>query len=222
MKAAKVSSLTSGDALPNSDLWTRAPAFGLKLSPAPVATVDTSPYVRRAFRNYNVWAIGSEAISSVRVQAVCDGRLLSLRLEWEDLTEDSHVTGTTSFPDGAAVMFPIKPGASVMTMGSPEAPVNMWLWQADREAPFDVLSRGVGTTTRRDPSASGLSGQGVYSEGRWSVVLSRLLKGDGVEFVNLAGKRVLTVAFAVWEGGNRERGPLKAFSGEFQDLILET
>jgi hypothetical protein len=52
--------------------------------------------------------------------------------------------------------------------------------------------------------------------------MSRLLEGDGIEFVNLAGKRVLTVSFAVWEGGSKERGPLKAFSGEFQDLVLET
>tara|TARA_B100000315_G_scaffold103493_1_gene94840 strand:- start:382 stop:1050 length:669 start_codon:yes stop_codon:yes gene_type:complete len=222
MRAARVSSLTPGDASPNSDLWTRAPAFRLKLSPVPVGTVDTSPYVRRAFRNYNVGAVGSAAIGSVSVQAVCDGRLLSLRMEWEDLTEDSHINGTTSFPDSAAVMFPIKPGASVMTMGSPEAPVNMWLWQADREAPSDVLCRGVGTSARRDPLVSGLSGRGVYSGGKWMVVMSRLLEGDGIEFVNLAGKRVLTVAFAVWEGSNRERGPLKAFSGEFQDLVLET
>ena len=119
-------------------------------------------------------------------------------------------------------MFPIKPGASVMTMGTPVAPVNMWLWQADREAPFDVLSQGIGTTTRRDPLLSGLCGKGVYSGGRWRVVMSRPLEGDGIEFVNLAGKRVLKVAFAVWEGSNRERGPLKAFSGEFQDLTLET
>jgi DMSO reductase family type II enzyme heme b subunit len=222
MRAAKVSSLTPSDASPDSDLWTRAPAYGLKLSTAPVATVDTSPYVRRAFRNVDIGATGSAAVGSVYVQAVCDGRLLSFRLEWEDLTEDSHAGSTTSFPDGAAVMFPIKPGASVMTMGSPGAPVNVWLWQADREAPFDVLSQGLGTTVRRDPLVSGLSSNGVYSEGRWRVVISRVLEGDGIEFVNLAGKRVLAVSFAVWEGGNKERGPLKAFSGEFQDLILET
>lgn len=156
------------------------------------------------------------------VQAVWDGRRLSLRMEWEDPTEDSHSTGTTSVPDGAAVMFPMTPGASVMTMGSPEAPVNIWLWQADRAAPFDVLSRGIGTTTRRDPSLSGLSGQGAYAGGRWRVVMSRALEGDGIEFVNLAGQRVLKVSFAVWEGSHRERGPLKAVSGEFQDLILET
>ncbi len=220
MRAAKVSSLTPSDASPDSDLWSRVPAYGLKLSPAPVATVDTSPYIRRAFRNVDAGAAGSAAIGSVNVQAVCDGRLLNFRLEWEDPTEDAHAGGTTSFPDGAAVMFPVKPGASAMTMGSPEAPVNMWLWQAGREAPFDVLSRGIGSTTRRDPSASGLSGKGVYTGGRWRVVMSRGLKGDGIEFVNLAGRRVLTVSFAVWEGGGRERGPLKAFSGEFQDLTL--
>ena len=188
MRAAKVSSLTPRDASPDSDLWTRAPAYGLKLSAAPVATVDTSGYVRRAFRKIGVGATGLPAIGSVNVQAAWDGRLLSFRLEWEDLTEDSHAGGATSFPDGAAVMFPVKPGASVMTMGSPEAPVNMWLWQADREAPFDVLCRGLGTSTRRDPAASGLSGEGVYAGGRWRVVMSRLLEGDGIEFVNLAGK----------------------------------
>jgi complex iron-sulfur molybdoenzyme family reductase subunit gamma len=217
MRAVKVSALTASDTTPNADVWTHAPAYGLKLSPVPVAAVETSPYVRRAFRHVNAGAIGV-----VNVQAVCDGRRLSIRMEWEDLTEDVHITGTTSWPDRAAVMFPLKPGASVMTMGSPAAPVNMWLWQANRETPFDVLSRGIGTTTRRDPVVSGLSGNGVYAGGRWRVVLSRRLAGDGIEFVNLAGERVLQVAFAVWEGSNRERGPLKAFSGEFQDLILET
>ena len=87
MRAAKVSSLTSSDASPNSDLWTRAPAYGLTLTPVPVAAVDTSPYVRRAFRNVN-----AGAISSVNVQAVSDGRRLSLRMEWEDLTEDAHTS----------------------------------------------------------------------------------------------------------------------------------
>ena len=217
MRASKVSSLTSSDASPNSDLWTRAPAYGLKLSPVPVATVDTSAYVRRAFRRINIGAV-----SAVNVQAVCDGKLLSLRMEWEDLTEDAHITGTASLPDKAAVIFPIKPGASVMTMGSPVAPVNMWLWQADREAPFDVFSQGIGTTARRDPLVSGLSAKGVYSGGGWAVVLTRPLEADGIAYVNLAGKRVLQVSFAVWEGSNRERGPLKAFSGEFQDLSLET
>lgn len=217
MRAAKVSSLTARDSAPNSDLWARVPTYELKLSPVPVAAVDTSPYVRRAFGRVDVGII-----SSVHIQVASDGRCISVRMAWEDRTEDAEVTGATSLPDGAAIMFPLKPGASVMTMGSPDAPVNMWLWQADREAPFDVLSQGIGTSTRRDPSLSGLSGTGVYARGRWRVVMSRPLDADGVEFVNLAGKRVLNVAFAVWEGNNRERGPLKAFSGEFQDLTVET
>lgn len=216
MRAATVSSLAASDTSPNSDVWRRAPAYRLRLSPVPVAAVDTSPYVRQAFRKVSVGVIGS-----IDIQAACDGRLLGIRMEWEDPTENSRIAGTTSWPDGAAVMFPMKPGASALTMGSPRAPVNMWLWQADREAPLDVLSRGIGTTTRRDPRVSGLSGEGVYSGGRWRVVLRRPVEGDGIEFVNLAGKRVLTVSFAVWEGSNKERGPLKAFSGEFQDLTLE-
>ncbi len=216
MRAAKVSALTARDTSPNADLWRHIPAYRLQLTPVPVAAVETSPYVRRVFRHGK-----TGVISAVTVQAVCDGRHLSIRLEWEDAAEDTHMTGATSFPDGAAVMFPLKPGASVMTMGSPAAPVNIWLWQAYRETPFDVLSRGIGTTTRRDPLLSGLCGKGEYAEGRWRVVLSRRLEGDGIAFVNLAGMRVLQVAFAVWEGSNRERGPLKAFSGEFQDLILE-
>jgi DMSO reductase family type II enzyme heme b subunit len=41
------------------------------------------------------------------------------------------------------------------------------------------------------------------------------------EAVNLAPGQPNVVGFAAWEGGNGERGGVKAFSKEWRDLILE-
>jgi complex iron-sulfur molybdoenzyme family reductase subunit gamma len=107
-----------------------------------------------------------------------------------------------------------------MTMGSEAAPVNIWLWQADGLRGYEVIARAISTTLRRDPGLSGLECHSLHAQGHWQIVFTRPLKADGVEFVDLSGRRRVGVAFAVWEGSNRERGPLKAFSGEFQDLTL--
>lgn len=201
---------------PDAVLWQEVPVHDLPLVPVPTRTVDTSQYVRDGVSRARVGAV-----DEVRVQCVLDDQRISFRLQWWDSTRDDEVNDSTDFADKAGIMFPLAEGASVMSMGSPAAPVNIWFWRADRDRPRDVLAKGMGTTDRRDPDRSGLESFAHYGNDRWTVVLTRPRTGREPDCVELSDRRSVGVSFAVWDGDNNERGPLKSFSGEFQELLLE-
>lgn len=204
------------DSVPWDDgRWERAPTFPLPLTPVPTGSIDPSKYVRDTVPERSIGAI-----EEVRLQGMMNDRTLALRLEWRDETPDRTVESGAGFVDKAAVMFPLREGASVMSMGSPEAPVNIWYWRADGSGPYDVLAQGMGTTERRGADLGGLSCDAAHDGDRWHVVFRRALSAADETVVGLDGRRSIGVALAVWEGSNRERGPLKAYSGEFRELIL--
>lgn len=80
-------------------------------------------------------------ITSVRVQALHDGKRIAWRLSWR---ADRPATGTETsvFPDGAAIQFPMADGAP-FTMGAKDMPVRViqWkaLWQKDIDQGFQDI-----------------------------------------------------------------------------------
>lgn len=199
---------------PIAESWKDCVQYNIKLQPVPIKAITTSKYIRETIEERKIGKI-----KEVKASFVIDSEAIAIRLEWKDLNKNDKVESYRDFVDACAVMFPIKPGASVMTMGSEEAPVNIWFWRADGKF-YDVISRGLGTTQRRKSEKSGLRCFWHHDGIRWGVVFTRLLASDAREFVDLSPPKETGVAFAVWEGGNRERGPLKAYSGDFITFIL--
>jgi|Deesub1362A_J573_1020465.scaffolds.fasta_scaffold01733_12 DMSO reductase family type II enzyme heme b subunit len=215
MRVRRVDELGDAFRNPHSRLWDSLTVYEVELQPVPLKAVETSKYIRDTLREENIGAI-----ELVSVQLAHDGNTIAIKMEWKDPNRDDRIESYRDFVDAAAVMFPIKEGASVMTMGSEEAPVNIWLWRADGKY-YDIISRGMGTTLRRKPVISGLSCSSDYSDKKWRIVFSRPLAGDGRETVDLSPPKTTGIAFAVWEGSRRERGPIKSYSGEFIGLIVE-
>lgn len=185
----------------------------INMQPVPNKAIVTSKYIRETMSEVKYGKIREVLVSVCR-----DYEKIAVVMEWEDKSKDDAILSYESFVDACAVMFPIKEYASVMTMGSEDAPVNIWLWRADGKF-YDVLSRGLGTAKRRDPKESGLIAFGHYSGANWTVVFIRTLRVENSnEYVDLSPPKTTGIAFAVWEGSNRERGPLKAYSGEFIGL----
>ena len=104
-----------------------------------------------------------------------------------------------------------------MTMGDADNPVNMWFWRADKEQPFDVIAHGFGTSERRSGELLGLSVTSEYREGRWHVVFQRNMRSNiiGHQQVSFKPKDISGVAFAIWDGSNKERSAQKSFSGNW-------
>lgn len=207
-------SLSQLDLRPTGAAWQTLPSTTYDLAGTPTGAVDSSKYVMQA--------VDGEAVGAVdRVEAagVHDGDRLIVRLSWADTTCDETVADGTDYVDKAAIAFPLAEGASVMTMGSERAPVNAWYWRADRCVPLDVLAMGYGDVNRREATVSGLGVRADYRDDRWHVVFRRSLTAEGrhVDFT----RHPHAAAVAVWDGANAERGPLKAYSGEFTAFELE-
>jgi mono/diheme cytochrome c family protein len=80
---------------------------------------------------------------------------------------------------------------------------------------------GPGSVTFRPPTSQLVRSRGIWREGRWKVVLIRPLtaKGSAVPVPLKPGARA-SLAFAVWDGGKRDRDGMKLIT-IWQDLVLQ-
>ncbi len=197
---------------PSAPEWLPVPRETLLLAPTPLAA-QPSLYVQASWaeRPYG-------ATREVAVQAGHNGSAIFFRLEWADETKDAGIDDTDRFTDAAAVLFPVRGDAPLLSMGSAEFPVNGWYWRPDQEAPVSVTAQGLGTTVRN--ANGGISARSSYDRG-WSVVISRQMWAEKADIVALHAGQQGKVGFAVWQGSNRERGGLKAVTLEWQPLEIE-
>jgi DMSO reductase family type II enzyme heme b subunit len=213
VKVQRVTADHAGLIDPASRDWENAISGDFPLQPTPL-TSQTSMYVQAKWKD-----VPYGGPLNVSVSALHNGDAIYFRLSWQDDTADDGIGNTDQFVDAAAVLFPLKDDAPLLSMGSPQQPVNAWYWRPDLEAPYSTAAKGTGTTRRTvDPD---LHAGGGYADGRWSMVVGRKLKSLGKEYVSLEPGMTAKVAFAVWQGSNQERGGLKAASQEWQPLEIE-
>lgn len=84
----------------------------------------------------------------------------------------------------------------------------------------DANARGFGTFTAQSASAQNVTGRGIWRDSHWSVVFVRELKSRSADDVKLAVRQPVPLAFAVWDGQNRDRNGRKVVSN-WNKLILE-
>ncbi len=158
-------------------------------------------------------------ISTINVRCVRAQDKLIVHLAWRDPTQDAatlpdvpntapetrfrkvQTEANDRFFDAAAIMFPTKASAGDLSpslqMGDPDHPVQIYYWNATRGA---MLMEAHGrTTTRRTGQA--FPANAAYQNGQWNVTL---------ELPNLAAGT--PVAFAVWNGSQKDRDGRKYFS----------
>lgn len=215
MKVRRIDDVERDAFGPCGDGWHDVPTRRFDLEPVPNDAVDSSPYVMDTVERA---AFGS--VDSIHAGAVHDEERIAVNLRWADETRDVSIDGAAAFVDKVAIAFPLAEAASVMTMGSNRAPINAWYWRADRSVPLDVLASGFGDVCRRDPVESGLTSEARWEDGHWHVTFRRSLSIDDDGYVDISD-RTHGVAVAVWNGSNDERGPLKAYSGEFATITVE-
>jgi len=158
-------------------------------------------------------------IPTVDVRCVRTHDKLIVHLAWRDATQDAvtlpevpstapetrfrkvQTDANDRFFDAAAVMFPTKASAGELSpslqMGDPDHPVQIYYWNATRGAML-MEAHGRGTTRRTGQS---FPASAVYQNGQWNVTL---------ELPNLAAGT--PVAFAVWNGSQKDRDGRKYFS----------
>jgi mono/diheme cytochrome c family protein len=84
----------------------------------------------------------------------------------------------------------------------------------------DANARGFGTLKTQPPSRQNVNGKGIWRDGSWSVIFVRELNPTEPEDVKFVVGRPVPIAFAVWDGQNRDRNGRKVVSN-WHKLILE-
>ena len=184
---------------PDNILWREADEYQMDLGLAP----PVHPSI-------NLRHDPSQQAVSVYLRAATDGDRLYLRMRWPDASQNT-ATGRSDFADAAAVQFSLGDAATTsFMMGATNGPVNIWYWQAGQEQAQNLAAGGFGSTTRLQPG--GLTATGTYREnGEWVVVFSRPVNQTGEHEVQLDTMRA-SMAFALWQGEDRQRDGLKHVS----------
>jgi len=158
-------------------------------------------------------------IPTVDVRTARTGGKLLIQLSWRDPTHDAitlaevpntppetrfrkvQTEADDRFFDAAAVMFPAKPSSDAIApslqMGDAEHPVEIYYWNATRGAML-MQAQGRGTTRR---TGQNFPASSTYQNGQWNVILELPDLPSGT-----------TVAFAVWNGSQKDRDGRKYFS----------
>jgi DMSO reductase family type II enzyme heme b subunit len=214
MKATKLQLASATLLNPRAAQWKKVPVEDVQLAGTPLH-LQPSRYVR------TVWAgrqVG--AVRMVKVQAAHNGKDIFFRLSWRDDTKNDSYGDGSVFPDAAAVVFPMNGKAPLENDGSPDAPVNLWFWRANKEdAGENLIARGL--ATEEPTKSNGIATKSRWEDGSWELVVSRSIKASSRETAPIATARPNSVGFAVWEGGSQERGSLHAHSRQWQELVIE-
>ncbi len=202
---------------PDAAVWRAGKAETVKLKGTPLDMQPTDA-IKVSWKEKKIGVVGD-----VQVDAVHDGEKIAFRLEWSDPTEDTEITDTTRFPDGAGILLPCVQYAPMAIMGAIGMAVNAWYWRADENGGGrHVLAEGLGTS--RTLEGDQVRSNGVYQNGRWHVVITRALKVQSSDTpAQLEPGQSTGFGVAIWEGGHGERAGIKAISGDdWIELNLET
>ena len=80
-----------------------------------------------------------DAVSTVQVQAVHDGRSIVFRLAWNDTEANMHPGRTEAFKDAVALELFAGSDEPFLGMGSATSPIDLWMWDAARGQPGGEL-----------------------------------------------------------------------------------
>jgi len=127
-----------------------------------------------------------------------------------------------NFRDSVALQFPAKPPKGTAKphffRGTSSEPTNLWIWRADREAAGETsveeaTARGWKQAAKAQPEdQQQVSGQAVWADGRWSVVMKRPLVTEDKADVQFIEGRFIPLAVNAWDGSNGEHGMMMSLS----------
>ncbi len=215
MQAKKVSAAQQVLLDPAAAQWSGAEKAHLAMKPTPIGS-QPSDYVRAAWKERPYGKL-----QTVIVQSIHNGQEIFFRLEWDDPEKNDTITDST-FPDGAALLFPMGADAPILTMGDKQHPVNAWHWRADLgSAGRNNLARGLGTTILSEKSR--ITCRAQWDKGVWRVVFARPLSvpDQAAEAIQIKPGQQVRFGVAIWQGQNSERAGIKAFSQAWRTMTIE-
>jgi DMSO reductase family type II enzyme heme b subunit len=152
-------------------------------------------------RNFN------PSIDLVAVRAVYNDKEIAFHLSWDDPSE-SKADGKQVFNDAVALQFvPDAVGSGdrpYFLMGDASDAVYQLRWESGKGAAEATAS---GPTKVAPLPAGEVSGQAVYADGQYRIVIKRALAAKDDKRASFRPAVFLPVAIQAWDGGAGETGP---------------
>lgn len=83
----------------------------------------------------------------------------------------------------------------------------------------DANARGFGSFKSQPASSQNVGGKGLWRDGHWSVLVTRELKSKDADDVKFVVAKSVPIAFAVWNGQQRDRNGRKVISNWYQLVV---
>ncbi|SMB26753.1 Steroid C25 dehydrogenase gamma subunit [Sterolibacterium denitrificans] len=214
MKVTYTSAATAEQLLDAEDaVWQQSGLESVSLQGTPWAMQPTAA-IRNSWEHKKIGAVGK-----VELRALHNGEYLAFHLSWADANHNTSHGDNSVWPDAAAVALPLHEDTPLMTMGAPELPMAAWYWRADdKDMGYQVVAQGPGSSQIVDKT---VRTRAKWANGRWSVVIARTFKSvDSPNVIQLEPGQRSRFGIAIWEGGQQERGGLKAYSGDWLPLEI--
>ncbi len=156
--------------------------------------------------------MGQAINQPVTVRVVHNGTDIFFRAEWSDSTADTTVDDTNLFGDALAMEIPYSgTGNTSLAMGNQTEPVNIMFWRADLAQPQNIVAGGIGTP-QPSPDAQNLQRYQNWSSGTWTIIMARPMVGASDNQITLTRGASYNIAFANWNGSDKNRDGRKAIS----------
>jgi hypothetical protein len=162
------------------------------------------------------------------------GQMVNLwhwKADWQSDIDNGFRDVVDAYPNFWLDYYPFVVGEPPYTLptsfSSAEAQKHLVGWTAGnplsqpvRMTPVENLNAmGYGTTYSK--AGQGVLGRGEWKEGKWYVVFSRPLQNDDVYDAQFTPGQTATVAFAVWDGADRQVGGRKQLSS-WTTMLVES
>lgn len=136
----------------------------------------------------------------------------------------------TGYRDGVAIQMAVKipnsPELPHFVLGQSGKPVNLWHWKADwnedasRKTPVEFLLSNGPKSAAAPMKDQVVMGKGVFSNGRWRVVMKRpLASSDPATMTPIEPGAFVPISFHAWDGFNGEVGLQRSISSWYYVLI---
>ncbi len=188
------------------------------------ATQDVSATKPDSFRDAAAIQLPvSEVLPSICMGAA--GQLVNLwhwKADWQRDVDEGFRDVVDAYPNFWADFYPFVAGKPPYRMPadfqSPEARAYSVGWAAGnplsnptKVSPVEDLNAlGFGTATSQE--GQDILGRGVWNQGKWTVVFARPLVNGDAQDAQISPNKSTSLAFAVWNGSNREVGARKQVS----------
>ncbi len=144
-------------------------------------------------------------VKEIEVRSLQNGTDLAVLLIYKDPKENPN--------DAAALEFMVGDQKAHFAHGQPMnqvtgGPVDIWYWKAEENKGTNMWAKGF--KTLRAQENQDVKATGAWSNGEWRVVFSRALETGDAEDRQFPTGEFTNIAFAVWDGANRETGAMKA------------